>query len=183
MSGEQIIRYCSPTLAGLKTGNMFSCRYESATAMRNSIRDWNKILTKKGLRVLPLKFEKGRGLIYIYRPSQLFTDLKDEKAYELLSRRGYCLKSCERCIISLMDKLSDSEDFPHEIGLFLGYPPDDVWGFIEKGAEQSKFVGTWRVYDNVESARRKFAKYDKCTRVYTKLYASGTSLDKLTVAC
>lgn len=183
MSGEQIVRYCSPTLAGLKTGNMFSCRYESASEMRNSVRQWNKTLTKKGLRVLPLRFDKNRGLIYIYRPSLLSSDLKDERACRLLSERGYCLKSCERCIISLMDKLSTGEEFPHEIGLFLGYPPEDVYGFIEKGAEQSKLVGTWRVYENVENARKVFAKYDKCTRIYTELYANGTSLEKLTVAC
>mgnify|MGYP006917983558 CR=1 FL=1 len=29
MSEEQVVRNCAPTLAGLKTGNLFACPYES----------------------------------------------------------------------------------------------------------------------------------------------------------
>lgn len=181
MSGEQIVRYCSPTLAGIKTGNMFSCEFESEASMRNSIREWNIRFTKKGVRVLPLKYSKKRGLIYIYRPSQLFEDLKDETACELLAERGYCLNSCEKCIISLMDKLKMSSEFPHEIGLFLGYPPEDVKGFINN--LPCKYSDLWKVYGDVEVAKKTFAKYKSCTDVYTKNYASESDIDKLTVAC
>lgn len=68
MSEEKIILYCSPTLAGMKTGNMFTCSFTSVNEMRESIRKLNRLLSKKGLRVLPLKFENNRALIYFYRP-------------------------------------------------------------------------------------------------------------------
>lgn len=37
----------------------------------------------------------------------------------------------EQLLERLSGRISASEDFPHEIGLFLGYPVDDVTGFIQ----------------------------------------------------
>ena len=37
-------------------------------------------------------------------------------------------------------------DFPHEIGLLLGYPPEDVSGFIENGGKNFLCSGYWKVY-------------------------------------
>ena len=56
----------------------------------------------------------------------------------------------------------ESESFPHEIGIFLGYPAEDVRGFVENGGCNYKLCGCWKVYGSVESARRKFAAYDRC---------------------
>ena len=76
MSEEMLVRHCAPTLAGLKTGNLFSCEFEDEEAMRFSLRRWNRILGKKGLRLLPLRFRENRGLIYVFRPSRLSLDLQ-----------------------------------------------------------------------------------------------------------
>ena len=55
MSEELIIEYCSPTLAGIKAGSMFSVRVTEDTDINNEVRELNKILRGKGLRVIPLK--------------------------------------------------------------------------------------------------------------------------------
>lgn len=170
MSEEKIILYCSPTLAGMKTGNMFTCSFTSVNEMRESIRKLNRLLSKKGLRVLPLKFENNRALIYFYRPSFLSRDLQHDTACRLLDECGYKHKSPELCIIQLIKRLRENEVFPHEIGLFLGYPPEDVCGFIENEAKDCKCVGCWKVYNDEESAKKLFAKYKKCTK--TLKYAS-----------
>lgn len=182
MSEEIMIRHCSPTLAGMKTGNMFSCPFADADEMRNTVRHWNRLLGKKGLRVLPLKFRDKRALVYVYRISQLSRDLKDDTVRGLLRERGYEPEVPERCIVQLIQKLEKCSEFPHEIGLFLGYPPEDVCGFIEHKAQGCKLVGCWKVYGNEEKARRIFAKYKKCTEVYTAQFAGGMSVDRLTVA-
>lgn len=57
----------------------------------------------------------------------------------------------------IVRKLRRSEDFPHEIGLFLGYPLEDVAGFMELGPCSCKCTGCWKVYGNVEAAKKKFA--------------------------
>ena len=42
MSEDIIVRYCAPTLAGIKTGNMFSCPFVDEDEMRDSVRRWYK---------------------------------------------------------------------------------------------------------------------------------------------
>ena len=182
MSDEMIVLHCSPTLAGMKTGSLFPCSFEDEAVMRESLRRWNQLLGKKGLRVLPLRYQNKRALIYLYRPSQLSRDLTDDTACKLLQERGYCTGSPERCILQLMKRLGEGDEFPHEIGLFLGYPPEDVSGFIENKACGCKCVGCWKVYGDAEAAKKTFAKYKKCTDIYCAQLAGGRSIERLTVA-
>lgn len=182
MSEELLIRHCSPTLAGMKTGSMFACAYESKNELWAYLALLNKKLVKKGLRILPLRMENGRALIYVYRPNRLKADLAHGTATRLLEERNYSMRSSDRCVIELMGRLKSCDEFPHEIGLFLGYPPEDVNGFIENKAANSKCVGTWKVYGDAEAARKTFAKYKKCTSVYCTQYANGKSIERLTVA-
>lgn len=182
MSEELLVRNCSPTLAGLKTGNMFNCSFSNSEEMKDSVRKLNKIFVKKGLRVLPLRYRNNSALIYVYRPSKLSQDLQDDTACRLLAERGYNTDIPERCILHLIKRLGNSEEFPHEIGLFLGYPPQDVCGFIENRAEGCKCVGCWKVYGDEAAAQKTFEKFKKCTTVYCEQWAKGRSIERLTVA-
>lgn len=182
MSDDYLIRNCAPTLAGLKTASLFTCPYETQDALLDSIRQINKRLLRKGLRILPLRFSEKKALIYMYRPKMLSADLSNSAAAEILERCGYNTDSCEKCIVKLVQKLRRQEDFPHEIGLFLGYPPEDVCGFMENKACGCKCVGCWKVYGDEAAAQKKFAQYKKCTRVYCDQWAKGKDIERLTVA-
>ncbi len=182
MFEEMIIAHCSPTLAGLKTANIFTCPYSSKSDVLDCIRQWNKALSSKGLRILPLRYSERNVMIYIYRPAMLKADLKNEAACASLRKCGYSAKTCGQCIVQLMKRLENCEEFPHEIGLFLGYPPEDVSGFISNNASACKCVGCWKVYGDEESAKKTFAKYKKCKRAYCEQYAKGKSIEQLTVA-
>ncbi len=181
MLKELLVRHCAPTLAGLKTANMFSCRYADAAALRDNIDRLNRLFSGKGLRVLLLRCREGRALIYVYRPARLARDLRQDTAEELLTARGYLAKTPSRCLLHLIERLSRSDDFPHEIGLFLGYPPEDVCGFI-RDAAGCKFAGLWKVYGDEDAARRTFDRFNKCTRLYCAQLRRGTPLERLAVA-
>ena len=64
MSEELMIREASPTLAGIKTGNLFTCPYESKEQVMDEIREMNRCLVKKGLCLLPFRFSEKRVLLY-----------------------------------------------------------------------------------------------------------------------
>ena len=155
MSEDLIVRHCSPTLAGLKTANLFAAEYTSEEALRNDLRALNRVLVPKGLRALPLRRENGRALIYLYRPKRLAQDLKDAQAAALLEPIGYPCGCPERCIAALVHRLKEQSAFPHEIGLFLGYPPEDVRGYIENRALQMRGLleGLWRCRIREEKIR------------------------------
>lgn len=182
MSDELIIRNCSPTLAGIKTGSIFSCPYRSGKELMDDIRSLNRRLVPKGLRVLPLRRTEKRALIYVFRANDLRRDLSNQAVIELLQKRGYQDIRLEPCVRQLIGRLRENGEFPHEIGVFLGYPPEDVCGFIENKACGQKCVGCWKVYGDEKTARRTFEKYKKCTRVYCSQWEKGKSIERLTVA-
>lgn len=181
MSEKQVIRHCAPTLAGLKSGSMFSCKVESREALLCEVGRLNRLLSAKGVRCKILRLSGERALIYLYRKTQLAAALSHGVSRALLDARGYPVDHPEACVIRLADKIRSSADFPHEIGLFLGYPPEDVVGFIEQGPRSCKSVGYWRVYGDEEAARRRFAQFQKCSVAYAALFASGKTIERLTV--
>ena len=182
MPDEMIIRHCAPTLAGMKTGNMFTYHFKDASELRETVRRLNTLLKGKGIRVLPLRYQKNCALIYLYRPSKLSKDLENDVARNILTECGYCVNSPKCLIRNLIARLNSCEDFPHEVGLFLGYPPEDVLGFIQNQARGDKCVGCWKVYGDEEKAKKTFERYKKCTNTYCRCYMQGKSVERLTVA-
>ena len=181
MSDDYLVRYCAPTLAGIKTGSLFTCPFSCQKELLDSVRRLNKRLLSKGLRVLPLRWSQNKALIYVYRPKKLSSDISNAAAEQILQRHGYDTATCERCIVRLARRLRCQDGFPHEIGLFLGYPPEDVCGFIENKACNCKCVGCWKVYGDEEAARKRFAQYKKCTKIYCDQWAKGKDIERLAV--
>ncbi len=182
MSEELLVRHCSPTLAGLKTGSLFVCACPGPEEMRAELRRWNSVLAGKGLRVLSLRRREQKHLIYVYRISDLRRDLQAADAKALLYRLGYTCESPGRCIAQLIRRINTAAAFPHEIGLFLGYPPWDVLGFIQHKAQDCLCSGCWKVYADAQHAQELFAKYKKCTEIYCAQFAHGVTIERLTVA-
>jgi hypothetical protein len=182
MSEDYIIEYCAPTLAGIKTGSIFTCPCTDREALTQSIRQLNRLFRDKGLKLIPLRFSDKKALIYLYRPKRLWADLADAAAAALLKQQGYNTDTCQHCVAQLARRLKDQRDFPHEIGLFLGYPPEDVCGFIENRACGCKCVGCWKVYGDEAAARKKFNQYKKCTRIYREQWQKGRTIERLAVA-
>lgn len=190
MSEELLIRHCSPTLAGLKAANMFSCKYDNEEELRDYLRSVNNNLSCKGIRAIPLKTGENRAIVYLFRPNALKRILLSGDAMSLLKERGY-VRECDGCgkcgvgmgeyLCRLADRIKSEKDFPHEIGIFLDYPPEEVRAFIERDPTQCKCTGAWKVFCDEEKSKKAFAMFDKCRDVYTKRYSEGYSLEKLTV--
>ena len=179
---ETVVRQCAPTLAGIKTGSLFPCPYQSRQQLLADIRRMNRVLVPRGLCLLPMRMDDGRALLYLYRPQALCRDLGDDLACRLLRQAGYPCGSCGRCVAQLVRRMRGSAEFPHEVGLFLSYPPEDVKGFIENRAANAKCTGVWKVYGDERQARQTFDRYKKCTQTYCERWRSGVELDRLAVA-
>ena len=182
MSDQTIIEQCAPTLAGIKTGSLFSVEFPDRKTAINEIRDLNKKICKKGLRAIPIGMQKNRTLIYLYRPADLSRDFEDPEVLSILKEIGYSCESVSACILQLVKRLAEEKSFPHEIGLFLGYPPCDVRGFMNSPKDGVKIVGYWKVYGDPNKAKKLFAKYKRCTETFQKNLSLGISLSQLSVS-
>ena len=181
MLEKYLIEHCSPTLASIKTANLMNIPFENGEELVLSVERLNIQLSEKGIELLILKQCESSALVYAYRKSKLASDLSKEGVAEFLSEYGYESAEVEYCISRLKSRLALSGEFPHEIGLFLGYPLGDVVGFIDNAGQNCKCTGCWKVYCNECEAIKTFAKFNKCKSVYKRLWQGGRSLAKLTV--
>ena len=72
---REVIKECSPTLAGLKTGNLFNYRYDNISDFRRELASVNRKLNAKGVYVTFLKRNEKSALLYVFRPDRLEKDL------------------------------------------------------------------------------------------------------------
>ncbi len=182
MLEAKMVEHCAPTLAGMKTANLFRYRCSSADALQEEVRSQNRKLNKKGVFIEILKADGCQALLYVYRRNRLEEDLAKEGVMKLLSGYGYSEQNVEGCLRQLKARLADYECFPHEVGVFLSYPLGDVIGFIEQKGKNCKCCGIWKAYCNEGETMALFAKYRKCTDVYRKVFARGRTITQLTVA-
>lgn len=177
-----IVKNCAATLAGLGTAGIFNADCHDPLCLENRLRELNLRLSPKGVKAEVLFFRKNTALIYVYRPSRLARCLEELEARELLSRYGYVDAGMSDSLEHLRERFRESRGFPHEIGIFLGYPAYDVSQFIENKGRNYLCCGVWKVYSQEEKARCFFARVRKCTEIYRKALENGMSIDRLTVS-
>lgn len=183
MLEKLFVEQAAPTLAGIKPGSLFSCSF-SDFRQGVRLRDWNETMKTRGIEARVIGHSgNGRLLVYVYRPTRLERILSEERVSAFLREVGYAdCSTVGNCINSLIRRMAQQNGFPHEIGLFLGYPLEDVQGFICHKGQNCTLCGIWKVYGDPDSARKRFAQFAHCTDVYKRLFAGGASLMRLTVA-
>ena len=183
-----MIEQCAPVLAGLKPAGLFRYETRDCADLARRVRSWNEQLDEKGLCVRVLKgcMRTHQYLVYVYRESRLRVLLAQPQVRDFLRGEGYDLPQQPDDDAPLLRQLSRrlccEADFPHEIGVFLGYPLPDVVGFIENEGRNFTCCGCWKAYGDPSAAQRHFAQLNKCTAVYLRLFRNGTPIQRLAVA-
>lgn len=178
-----LVEQCAPVLAGIKPGSMFPYMPHADEKLPELLRHWNGVLAAKGVAVTSVKRCRRIGgyLIYVYRPRQIERILAEPSAAGFLKECGYEPgMSLSEALRLLTRRLCQSPEFPHEVGVFLGYPLQDVRGFIAHKGADCLCSGCWKVYHAPQDARRTFRRYEDCTRTYRELYRSGCGAEELT---
>lgn len=178
---KYLIEYCAPTLASLKTANMFSLIVTDEQEFMIQLDAVNRWLEEKGLLLAELCRRKNRALLYVCRRSHLQRDLEREDIRAFLTNYGYENMTVDTSLERLKNRFKESEDFPHEIGVFLGYPLEDVVGFIQNEGKNCKCSGIWKVYSDELEAKKLFARFLRCKDVYMRLWGQGRPIWNMTV--
>ena len=153
--------HSAPTLLGIKCANLISVAMDE----RNMHDYQPEFENRSGLKMRVLCRCRERMLLYVYHETLLAIQLSQPEILRFLEQFGYTdnMKICER--LAYPASRMRCGDFPHEIGIFLGYPLADVQGFIANHGKNCLLCGCWKVYSNPESARRTFANYDRCREI------------------
>ena len=177
MLEHELALYCAPALAGIKPSNLFSYAADDAAKVKNEISRLNSLLNGSDIYLKVLCEQKNRLLILVYRRSKLTAYLGRADIAAFLRSYGYG-RGLDAKLKRLGERIAPG-DFPHEIGAFLGYPIDDIYGFIYHKNEGCKYTGYWKVYKNVEEAKKTFRRYDSCRNAVVKRIDMGKSLTDL----
>jgi hypothetical protein len=167
-----VINHCSPVILGVKPAALFTLPSESCLASLSGILP--PAVTLMALR-------KNGGQVLVFDQKLLEKTISDERVRSLLEGMGYPRrrqglggeapgrrrKQGENSpVFVYLDyfkrRFQSLRPFPHEIGLFLGYPIDDVLGFVKYRGRRYKLRGPWKVYGNVEQAKNDFCRYELC---------------------
>lgn len=174
---ETIIHCGAPALCGIKPACLFSMNGKIYSDGEKKLHEWQPVFSKDKKYFVPLKKSDGRFLFFVYDKNLLEKVCEKPENRNYLLLKGYPVqKGFGAVLAELLHRLAYSEAFPHEVGLFLGYPLEDVIGFETYGAEKFKYLGFWKVYGDKESAIRRMNLYKSCTETCMKLLSSGLSV-------
>ncbi len=170
--------HCAPSLAGIKPADLIAWRIPAEDGVK-VLGYYANALFDRGIRMRVLGRRGERILILIFRPGRLEDCLRQPQVAQMLSHVGYPVGGTTHALLChLRDRLACG-DFPHEIGLFLGYPPEDVAGFCADGGRGCKYSGPWKVYGDVAAAQRQFENFHRCRRVLTGKLDQGCTLEQV----
>lgn len=137
---------------GVKPANLINISDRCQPCGRNMFHLWKRygalLLARTGLEFKTLRSRSDNILLFIFRRSALQDLLDRRPARALLRTAGYPPLACLDANLGELRSRLDEERFPHEIGLFLGYPLKDVAAFMGLASIPFTCQGPWKIYGN-----------------------------------
>lgn len=169
----QIVMQCAPVIAGLKLSNLLIVNRDDTESVKTILQQtelcWEELLDMN-----------HQTTFLVYQPQKLKEYLQQQKVQALMEKLGY--RSCTQQ--TLVEQVREKYEaymvfrgaFPHEMGLLLGYPPEDVCGFIENDGKNFIYSGYWKVYENMPAKKKLFTKFEQARETMLQLMCCGISL-------
>ncbi|MCF0155293.1 MAG: DUF3793 family protein [Veillonella sp.] len=172
--------HCAPALMGIKVSNLVSVPRQKGAELDVVLDDYNQQFNARGLFFFELCRCKARRMLFVYRKELLESYLRDHKNMAFLMGQGYKPDmTLEEMLERLRERMEASNQFPHEIGIFLGYPLADVAYFMYHHGDHYEVCGEWKAYTNVSAAQYTFYRFELCRAQYQAQLLNGCTFSSL----
>lgn len=172
----QIALQCAPLISGLKVSNLLIISAEDEALVR-------VILRRSGISFFRLLRIGEKVTFLLFRKNPLEAYLKQREVETMLAEAGYAELSLGNILSTFQKRyahyMSAGGRFPHEMGLLLGYPAEDVKGFVENEGKNFLYSGYWKVYADVEEKRRLFQKFENAKETVIQLLSYGVGIQDI----
>ncbi|MFC2341717.1 MAG: DUF3793 family protein [Selenomonas artemidis] len=181
---EHLLGYhAAPLLAGLTSGSLLSFQKSRFEDFEGLLASYEPCFSCKGISTFRVAEGTEYVLILFYRAELVERALTTSGAKEILAGAGYRdTDSMEDRLEFLRLRMRVRKTLPPEVGLFLGYPPEDVQAFIARRGQDFLYSGYWKVYTNEAEARALFERYSACTQEFCTRLEAGRPLAELVQA-
>ena len=197
----QMALQCAPVITGVKVSNLLNIELSGYRQMADILKDSDIRMYTLGaacgrVNVFIYNVTKLQAFVQRGDVKKLFAELgyEDmelsyilsvfrEKYQRYLKSRGRFttkktsqpeIRGTEKTkTISCGDGILGKEWFPHEMGLLLGYPPEDVEGFIRQNGKNALCSGYWKVYEDAEAKKRTFHIFECAEEHLIRLLSDG----------
>lgn len=170
----QLALQCAPLLTGIKIANLLIVRSRNAKGVFEMF--WGSRIS---VEVIYRSEEKTMFLLYQREELEAYL----EKNSDTMKLFGYAKMELEEICGELKKRyacyMEERGGFPHEIGLLLGYPPEDVLGFIENEGKNYLYTGYWKVYGNVVEAVALFEAYNEAKEQLIRMISQGIEIRRI----
>ena len=173
-----IADYIAATVAGEKPATLMSL-----SKTHHMLFDlWNKfskeLFYTNNIDYCKLKGSDISEIVLFYHRPKIEELLKEKEIKQFLSNQGYKTDSLEDILDLLKSRYSSfqsPQEFPHEIGIFLGIPLKDVKGFMGLSSLSCAEISRirWIVYGNPKSSLEVMERYKESEDRVRTLLTSG----------
>nr|WP_315104307.1 DUF3793 family protein [uncultured Catonella sp.] len=169
----QLALQCAPVISGIKLSNLL-------TIPAKKLRELFRILRGTGLTFRVIYPGKERLVILVYREDELKEYLEKEEIKTFIRRCGYPISDIKQMLPMFIKRyiryMELRQEFPHELGVLLGYPIEDVEGFIRNNGKNYLHSGYWKVYKDAAAKIKLFKNYEKVQTEIVRLLYEGIDI-------
>lgn len=169
----QLALQCAPLIAGLKMSNLL-------IAEGDNLYEVKQILKDTGISCFVLSKTEQRLMAILYHQEKLEKYLSERNVKVFLRKCGYQETSLSKTLsifwLRYQKYVSEKGEFPHEMGVFLGYPIEDVEGFMKNAGENFLYTGYWKVYANLSVKLSLFREFEIARETLIQLVSVGVGI-------
>lgn len=169
----QLAMQCAPLITGIKISNLLIIPAENEKTLR-------AVLMHTGICFYRLLKTDDRITFLLFRRNELEAYMNRTEIQGFFKREGYTDFTLG-CILRTFQLryqayMIREMAFPHEMGLLLGYPVEDVRGFIEHQGRDYLCTGYWKVYENLEQKQQLFQRFEYAKENLVLLLSYGVGM-------
>lgn len=172
----QLALHCSPVLTGLKISNLFIVANEYVRMVYD-------IFKGSPISISVILRAKDKTTFLLYNKNRVEEYLENENVKELMLSFGYSKPKLYSVLVELRERYTkykeEGSEFPHELGILLGYPVEDVAGFIENKGKNFLCTGYWKVYGNVQDTMNIFYMFNQARENVVRMLMNGVSIQNI----
>jgi len=166
-------------LQGAKPANLVCLANKRRSCGRNLYLLWKEhgpaLLEESGLKVRVLADRGSSLLLLLYCQDALGSLLAQKSVHVILGKAGYREPADFDKVLSELEQRVGGEGFPHEIGVFLGYPLKDVVGFMGWARISFTCQGPWKIFGDPAKSLKLAENHRECRCNMSLQLASGCS--------
>lgn len=174
----QVSIQCAQVLKGIKASNLI-------TLAKGALEEVRRALLGTEITVALMAVNERTEVLLLYRYPMLSALLDKEEIQEFLRAHGYTQSDTASVLLGLRRRytayLAGEGEFPHELGVLLEYPVEDVKDFIRCKGEEYLFTGYWKVYHNPAKAKARFCQFDRAREFAMQQVIDGRPLSEVAV--